>query len=100
MALKPSVKPWARLSQIKGRDIDGGHHLSQSALFQIRQTLQLLRDQGIEPKIVEYLESPPKASELDDILKKLKLEPRDAMRKKEAPYKKTTWPMRRSRAPN
>jgi arsenate reductase len=24
-----------------------------------RQTLQLLRDRGIEPKIVEYLKTPP-----------------------------------------
>ena len=52
-----------------------------------RQTLQLLRDQGVEPEIVEYLQDPPTTSELDDILKKLKLDPRDAMRKKEAAYK-------------
>ncbi len=52
-----------------------------------RQTLELLRSKGVEPKIVEYLQTPPSASELDDILKKLKLEPREAMRRKEAPYK-------------
>ena len=49
-----------------------------------RQTLDLLRKKGVEPKIVEYLQTPPKASDLDDILRKLKLEPRDLMRKKEA----------------
>ena len=52
-----------------------------------RQTLDLLRKRGVEPKIVEYLQTPPKAAELDDILRKLKLEPRELMRKKEAPYK-------------
>jgi arsenate reductase len=52
-----------------------------------RQTLQLLKDQGIEPEVVEYLKTPPSAEELDGILKKLGMEPRDLMRKKEAEYK-------------
>jgi arsenate reductase len=52
-----------------------------------RQTLQLLKDQGIEPEVVEYLKTPPSAEELDDILQKLGMEPRELMRKKEAEYK-------------
>lgn len=52
-----------------------------------RQTLQLLKDQGIEPEIVEYLKTPPSVQELDDILQKLDVEPRELMRKKEAEYK-------------
>lgn len=52
-----------------------------------RQTLQLLKDQGIEPEVVEYLKTPPSAQELDDILHKLDIEPRELMRKKEAEYK-------------
>jgi arsenate reductase len=51
-----------------------------------RETLQLLRDRGIEPEIVEYLKTPPSAQELNAILQKLGMEPRDLMRKKEAPY--------------
>jgi arsenate reductase len=51
-----------------------------------RQTLELLRDRGIEPTIVEYLKTPPDAATLDGILKQLDLEPRDLMRRKEAPY--------------
>ena len=51
-----------------------------------RQTLQLLRDKGIEPNIVEYLSTPPNPAELSDILDRLGLEPRDLMRKKEAEY--------------
>ncbi|MEC4747980.1 arsenate reductase (glutaredoxin) [Methylomicrobium sp. Wu6] len=51
-----------------------------------RETLQLLRDKGIEPEIVEYLKNPPSAEELDQILQKLGIEPRDLMRKKEKPY--------------
>jgi arsenate reductase len=51
-----------------------------------RETLQLLRDKGVEPEIVEYLKTPPNAEELDAILQKLGMEPRDLMRKKEKPY--------------
>ncbi|GAB4356599.1 MAG: arsenate reductase (glutaredoxin) [Methylohalobius crimeensis] len=52
-----------------------------------RGALQLLRERGIEPKIVEYLKTPPSREELEDILTKLNLEPRDLMRKKEKPYR-------------
>ena len=51
-----------------------------------RQTLQLLKDKGIEPKVVEYLNTPPDAATLDGFLTKLDLQPRELMRKKEAPY--------------
>lgn len=52
-----------------------------------RQTLQLLKDRGIEPEIIEYLKTPPSAAELNDILNKLSMEPRELMRKGEAEYK-------------
>lgn len=52
-----------------------------------RQALQLIQDAGIEPEIVEYLKSPPSAQEIDGILKRLKLEPLDAMRRNEAVFK-------------
>jgi arsenate reductase (glutaredoxin) len=52
-----------------------------------RETLALLRDRGIEPTVVEYLTDTPDAATLDALLKKLKLEPRDLMRRKEAPYR-------------
>ena len=52
-----------------------------------RQTLALLQEKGIEPKVVEYLSDTPDAKTLDGFLKKLEMEPRDLMRRKEAPYK-------------
>ncbi|HEY8097535.1 MAG TPA: arsenate reductase (glutaredoxin) [Methylobacter sp.] len=52
-----------------------------------RQTLQLLKEQGIEPVVIEYLKTPPSVQELDDILQKLDMEPRELMRKNEAEYK-------------
>lgn len=53
-----------------------------------RQTLELLQSRGIEPEIIEYLKNPPGKSKLKDILKMLKLEPRELMRKNEDEYKK------------
>ncbi|QDT25843.1 Arsenate reductase [Gimesia panareensis] len=52
-----------------------------------RQTLALIEAAGIEPEVIEYLKTPPTAEELDAILKKLKLEPQDLMRKGEEIYK-------------
>jgi arsenate reductase len=51
-----------------------------------RKTLELIRNKGIEPKIVEYLKTPPTEKELDTILKLLGIEPRELMRTKEAEY--------------
>lgn len=51
-----------------------------------RQTLQLLRDRGIEPTIVEYLKTPPSEAELTHVLAELGMAPRQLMRKKEDPY--------------
>ena len=52
-----------------------------------RQTLQLLEERGIKPRIVEYLKAPPSPSELKKIIGLLGLEPRDLIRKKEPEYK-------------
>ena len=52
-----------------------------------RATLNLLRDQGIEPEIVDYLETPPSAAEFESILSKLNLGPRDVIRRGEKVYK-------------
>lgn len=52
-----------------------------------RQSLQLLRDHGVEPTVVEYLQTPPSADELAKILQLLGLTPRELMRTKEADYR-------------
>jgi len=51
-----------------------------------RETLALLEKKGVTPRVVEYLKEPPSAKELDAILARLKMEPRDLMRRKEAPF--------------
>jgi arsenate reductase len=49
-----------------------------------RQTLALLEERGVKPRIVEYLKTPPDAAELKRLLKLLGLSPRQLLRKKEA----------------
>ena len=52
-----------------------------------RAALKLLEDKGVEFEIVEYLKTPPDAETLNGFLTKLKMEPRQLMRRGEAPYK-------------
>ena len=52
-----------------------------------RQALQLLREKGIEPDIVEYLKTPPDKKTLKTLLSMLGMEPRQLTRTKEREYK-------------
>lgn len=52
-----------------------------------RQTLELIRQQGIAPEIVEYLKNPPSEAELDRLLQMLGMEPQQLMRWGEAEFK-------------
>ena len=52
-----------------------------------RETLNLIREKGVEPEIVEYLKTAPTANELKEVLSKLKLKPQDIIRKGEDIYK-------------
>lgn len=52
-----------------------------------RQTLELLKENGVEPNAVEYLKTPPNAAELKGILEKLNMSAEQLMRKKETIYK-------------
>ena len=51
------------------------------------QAAELLVARGIQPKIVEYLKTPPSKTEIERILNLLKLDPRALMRCKEPAYK-------------
>ena len=52
-----------------------------------RATLEILKEHGIEAEINLYLETPPDAGQLTDILGKLDMQPRDLMRKGQSEYK-------------
>jgi len=52
-----------------------------------RATLKLLQNKGFDPKIIDYLETPPTTGEFKEILAKLGLGPRDVIRTGEKIYK-------------
>src|SRR5699024_10917660 len=52
-----------------------------------RATLDLLRERGIKPEIIEYLKAPPTEVELENILVGLGFGPRELMRRNEAEYR-------------
>jgi arsenate reductase len=51
-----------------------------------RKTLELLRDKGFEPEIVEYLTTPPSRDELVGMIRAAGIGVRAAVRKREALY--------------
>jgi len=52
-----------------------------------RATLQVLEDNGFEPEIILYQDTPPDADQLTSILKYLNMQARDLMRKGQSEYK-------------
>ena len=52
-----------------------------------RQTLELIKTQGIAPEVVLYLETPLDAEIIAGLLKKLGISPRQLLRKGELAYK-------------
>jgi arsenate reductase len=51
-----------------------------------RSALEIMRQAGLQPRVVEYLKTPPSEQELDDILKKLGTGPEAIVRQKEPVY--------------
>ena len=51
-----------------------------------RKTLELLRDNGIEPKVVQYLKTPPSRAELVKLINDAGIDVRTAVRKREPLY--------------
>ena len=49
-----------------------------------RKTLEILRESGEEPRIVEYLKTPPDRAELKRLYERAGIRPRDGLRAKEA----------------
>lgn len=52
-----------------------------------RTTLAMIRESGAEPEIIEYLKTPPTKKKLKELLKAMRISPRELLRSKEASYK-------------
>jgi arsenate reductase (glutaredoxin) len=48
-----------------------------------RKTLDILREEGADPKIIEYLKTPPSRDELKRLYERAGIRPRDGLRAKE-----------------
>jgi len=51
-----------------------------------RKVLRKLREAGTEPRVIEYLKSPPSRAELVDLLRRMGIKPRQLLRRKGTPY--------------
>ena len=52
-----------------------------------RQTLELIRNAGIEPEIIEYLNNVPSEAELKELIALLGIKPYDLLRRGEADFR-------------
>ena len=52
-----------------------------------RKTLALLKQRHIEPEIIDYLRAPPDKQQLEEIIRMLRISPRELIRRGEAEYK-------------
>ena len=51
-----------------------------------RNVLALIRNSGDEPRIIEYLKTPPSRAELVGLLQRMGMRPRELLRRKGTPY--------------
>jgi arsenate reductase len=51
-----------------------------------RNVLAMIRESGTEPVVIEYLKNPPSRGKLVELLKAMKMTPRELLRKKGTPY--------------
>ena len=50
------------------------------------KVLRAILDAGVEPRVVEYLKTPPSRAELRDLLRRMDMTPRQLLRRRGTPY--------------
>ena len=51
-----------------------------------RNTLELIRNAGFEPQVIEYLKTPPDRGTLEGLIARMGIRPRELLREKGTPY--------------
>jgi arsenate reductase len=51
-----------------------------------RNVLGLIRNSGEEPRVIEYLKTPPSRQELAELIRRMEISVRDVLRRKGTPY--------------
>lgn len=49
-----------------------------------RATMKILKERGVEPDVIDYLENPPSAQDLTEVIRKLNIQPKHLVRFNEA----------------
>jgi arsenate reductase len=67
----------------KGADVTIYHN---PACTTSRKVLGMIRDAGVEPRVIEYLKTPPSRTDLLGLLRKMGMSPRQLLRRRGTPY--------------
>jgi len=51
-----------------------------------RNTLEMIRQSGEDPQVIEYLKTPPSRDRLVELIRAMGMQPRDLLREKGTPY--------------
>jgi arsenate reductase len=51
-----------------------------------RKVLELIREKGIEPTIVDYVKTPPTAAQIKTALAEMRMKPRELLRRRGTPF--------------
>ena len=51
-----------------------------------RKVLELIRAAGVDPRIVDYVKSPPSAAQIKTALKEMGMKPRELLRRRGTPF--------------
>lgn len=51
-----------------------------------RNTLELIRNAGFEPRVIEYLKTPPDRATLEELIARMEIRPRELLREKGTPF--------------
>ena len=70
----------------RGGRLRDDHDLPQPGCGTSRNVLALIRNSGDEPRIIEYLKTPPSRAELVGLLQRMGMRPRELLRRKGTPY--------------
>src|SRR5215475_14855391 len=76
-------QPEIQFMALKKSDVVIYHNL---ACTTSRKVLGMIRDAGVEPRVIEYLKTPPNRAELVDLLHRMGLTPRELLRRRGTPY--------------
>jgi arsenate reductase (glutaredoxin) len=80
-----------RAARVTGEELSGAPAVSvviwhNPKCATSRKVLELIRAKGIEPRIVDYVKSPPSAAQIKAVLEEMGMKPRELLRRRGTPF--------------